>query len=179
MEETHWYALATSYCRELKLRSYLDTRGLETYIPMKYEFREKNGRRERVLKPAIHNLIFVRSDRATLRSIKLVTTGSDSSFRWIMDTIKKEPIVISDRQMQSFVKVCDSRLDGISYFNNKDVSYFTKGDKVRVASGPFEGIEGYLTRIHKDRCVVVVIDGLAAVATTFVHPSMLEKIKEE
>ena len=160
MEEIHWYALGTSYCRELKLKAYFDARQVETYIPMKYGFVEKGDKRERVFRPAIHNLVFVRSDEEYLKSIKVATAGSDCSFRWLMNPEKKEPI------------------EGITYFTHKDVKYFTKGDTVRIAGGPFEGVEGYLTRIHKDRCVVVILDGLAAVATTFVHPSMLEKIKE-
>lgn len=178
MEEIHWYALGTSYCRELKLKAYFDARQVDTYIPMKYGFVEKGDKRERVFRPAIHNLVFVRSDEEYLKSIKVATAGSDCSFRWLMNPEKKEPIIIPDRQMQHFIKVCDSRIEGITYFTHKDVKYFTKGDTVRIAGGPFEGVEGYLTRIHKDRCVVVILDGLAAVATTFVHPSMLEKIKE-
>ena len=43
-------------------------------------------------------------------------------------------------------------------------------------AGVFEGAEGVLVRVKGDRRVVVAIEGLVAVATTFIHPSMLEKI---
>ena len=177
MEETRWYALGTSYCREQKLKAYFDGKGIETYVPMQYGFSEKDGKRKRVLKPAIHNLVFVKSTKEYIKSLKIITSGSSNAFRWLINPSTKEPITVPDNQMINFRKVCDMELDGITYFTSKDIEFFKKGDFVRVAGGPFEGVEGYLTRIHKDRCVVVVVDGLAAVATTFVHPSMLEKVE--
>ncbi|MBP5498693.1 MAG: KOW motif-containing protein, partial [Muribaculaceae bacterium] len=52
----------------------------------------------------------------------------------------------------------------------------TKGDRVRVLAGPFAGAEGVFVRVKGDRRVVVTIEGVVAVATTFVHPSLIEKI---
>ena len=42
----------------------------------------------------------------------------------------------------------------------------------------FEGAEGYFIRIKGDRRVVVCINGIAAVATAFVHPSLVTKIND-
>jgi transcription antitermination factor NusG len=49
---------------------------------------------------------------------------------------------------------------------------------VRIIGGMFAGAEGVFVRVKGDRRVVVNIEGLVAVATTFVHPSMIEKITD-
>ena len=52
-----------------------------------------------------------------------------------------------------------------------------KGDKVRITGGLFEGAIGTLMRIKGNRRVVVSIPGVIAVATTDIHPSLIEKIE--
>ena len=62
---------------------------------------------------------------------------------------------------------------------NPDPGDFSKGDRVRIIGGPFAGAEGIFVRIKGDRRVLINILGLVAVATTHVHPSMLEKITDD
>ena len=52
-----------------------------------------------------------------------------------------------------------------------------KGDKVRITGGIFSGVEGVFVRVKGDRRVVVSIQGIMAVATAFIHPSLIEKIE--
>lgn len=54
-----------------------------------------------------------------------------------------------------------------------------KGDRVRITGGVFEGVEGIFVRVKGDRRVVVSIQGVMAVATTFIHPSLIVPITEE
>ena len=48
----------------------------------------------------------------------------------------------------------------------------------RITGGIFEGVEGVFVRVRHDRRVVVNIEGVMAVATTFVHASLVEEIGE-
>ena len=52
------------------------------------------------------------------------------------------------------------------------------GDRVVVTGGPFKGAEGHIKRIKRDRRLVVTIPGIVAVATTYIHPSLLSKVDE-
>ena len=52
------------------MKSYLDSEGIENFIPMRYEFILKNERRVRKLVPAVHNLIFVYSSRNRIDAMK-------------------------------------------------------------------------------------------------------------
>lgn len=56
--------------------------------------------------------------------------------------------------------------------------HLVKGQKVRITGGVFEGVIGEFVRIRHDRRVVVNIEGVMAVATTFIPPSLVEPIKE-
>ena len=56
------------------------------------------------------------------------------------------------------------------------LSNLKRGQRVRITGGVFEGVEGEFVRIKDDRRVVVVIQGLMAVATAFIHPSLIEQI---
>ena len=52
------------------------------------------------------------------------------------------------------------------------------GDRVVVTGSPFKGAEGHIKRIKRDRRLVVTIPGIVAVATTYIHPSLLSKVDE-
>ena len=49
---------------------------------------------------------------------------------------------------------------------------------MRVTGGPFKGAEGHIKRIKRDRRLVVTIRGVVAVATTYIHPSLLRRVEE-
>ena len=54
-----------------------------------------------------------------------------------------------------------------------------KGDRVRVMTGPFEGVEGIYIKMpnrHEKR-VVIKIEGIAAVATLALNASDVEKLE--
>ena len=84
------------------------------------------------------------------------------------------PQYVPDKQMNDFIKVV--RTMG---FKPVDVNIdLRKGDRVRVLTGPFEGVEGIYVRMpnrHEKR-VVIKIEGVAAVATMALNASDIEKI---
>ena len=53
-----------------------------------------------------------------------------------------------------------------------------KGQKVRITDGVLKGVIGEFVRIRHDRRVVVNIEGVMAVATTFIHSSLVEPITD-
>ena len=173
----HWYALRVTYSRELALKEYLDTQHIESFIPMHYEYMEKNGRRLRKLVPAVHNLVFVHSTRARIDALK-DEAGMRIPIRYIMDRANHAPIIIPDAQMRSFILVAGSYEEAILYVEPAELQ-LVKGQRVRITGGIFEGVIGEFVRIRRDRRVVVNIEGVMAVATTFIHSSLVQPIEEE
>ena len=167
-----WYALRVSYSRELKLKEILDTHGLENFIPMSYKIIEKDGQRKRIRVPAIHNLVFVHAAYGVLRSLQNEPV-SRLAFYFLCHRGTRRPIVIPDSQMRNFMLVAGTEDESLLYLSPDEIP-FEKGKRVRVLSGPFAGAVGVMLRLRKDRRVVVQVQGVMALATTFLHPTLLQ-----
>ncbi|MBR4238085.1 MAG: UpxY family transcription antiterminator [Prevotella sp.] len=177
-DEVCWFPMRVTYNREMSVKRELDALGIENFVPMHYELRENNGARKRVLVPAIHNLIFVRSTQDTLTELKN-TRRELMPLRYIvrhtLEDGRVEIIVVPDRQMENFMRVAGVETDDVMFLDCNE--YICRvGRRVRIVQGPFAGVEGVIKRIKNNKHVVVQVEGLAAVAITFVPPSLLEAV---
>ena len=170
-----WYAIRVTFNREMKVKDDLDLRGIESFIPMKYVMGTRRGRRVKKLVPSIHNLIFFHIEPSLMKEYKATTK---LPIRYIMNPATKKPVVVPENDMKNFIAVAGTYEEQLVYISPKP-GQFTRGDRVRIMGGPFEGAEGVLRRVKGDSRVVVSINGLVAVATTSIHPSLLEKIPKE
>ena len=166
----NWYALRITYGRELALQEYLNSEGIENFIPMHYEYTIKNERR-------VRKLVFVRSSRSCIDAIK-ESRSATLPIRYIMDREYHRPIIVPDSQMRNFMAVSANYDESLLYFEPSELN-IRKGTRVRITGGLFEGVEGEFVRVRNDRRVVVTIEGVMAVATTFVHPSLVEPVTEK
>lgn len=173
-----WYPLRVTYSRELLLKEVLDAEKIESYIPMHYEYVKAGGGKSgsiRKLVPVVHNLIFVHSSLKCIERIKK-SVASFLVVRYIFDRETRLPIVVPDNQMQSFIAVSGSYDEQVVYLDPVATS-LQRGDSVRITGGVFGGVEGVVIRVKGDRRIAVCIQGVMAVATTYVHPSLIEKIE--
>ena len=103
-EQPQWYAIRVTYSREVKLKQYLDSINIKSFIPMHYVEVVRKGRKCKVVTPVVHNLIFIFSIRKVLDRIK-----QELSFkipiRYIMDKAAKQPIVVPEKDMSHFIAV--------------------------------------------------------------------------
>jgi len=178
MTDIRWFPMRVTYNRELKVKSELDDLGIENFIPMQYKIVDTRDGRRRQLVPAIHNLIFVRSAQTELSALKM-TRKELEPLRYMhrvrTDTGRSEILWIPDREMENFLLVARKEDDSIRFLDY-DSLMGRQGKPVRVIEGPFAGVEGTIVRIQRNKRVVVKIDGVAAVAITFVPPSFLEEV---
>lgn len=172
--------MRVTYHREMKIKALLDEIGIENFVPMRYEMVEtKNEKRKRMLVPAIHNLIFVRSTRECLTQLKM-TRQEFAPMRYIMKRAlspneKQEIMHVPDEQMNNFMRVASKQDDSIMFLDNN--AFINKvGQRVKVIDGPFAGVEGVIKRINKNKRVVVQLEGVIAVAIVFVPTSQLSII---
>lgn len=167
-EESHWYALKVFFNKVFDIEETLNGYGISTYIPC--ETQGKGHER----KPMINSLLFFRSTPAFAGRINTLlynkafvyTSGSE---------IGKKPHAIPEKEMNIFMLVCSSGESGLEYFGPDD-SLFRKGDHVRVTDGVFKGAEGYIRRIRGNRCLFVTVQGVCAVATSYIPRCFLQKI---
>ena len=173
-EKKVWYAIRVTYHRELKVKEDLDARGITCFVPMQYRREERHGVMIKRLVPSVHNLIFIHNTPSGMKEYKATT---DLPIRYMMNRETHKPIIVPTREMDNFIKVAGTYEEKLIYLN-PNPGDFTKGERVRIIGGMFAGAEGVFVRIKGDRRVLINIEGLVAVATTYVHPSMIEKITD-
>ena len=177
-EEKLWYAIRVTYNRELKVKEDLDARGINNFVPMQYRREERNGVMVKHLVPSIHNLIFINLTPSEMKEYKETTA---LPIRYIMTPGARgtrKPMTVPNHQMENFIKVAGTYEEKLIYLNPNPED-FAQGERVRIIGGQFAGAEGIFVRIKRDRRVLVSVPGLVAVATTYVHPSMIEKITDD
>lgn len=169
-----WYAIRVTYRRELKVKEDLDSKGIENFVPMQYRLTMVHERRVKKLVPSINNLVFIHISTPDMVDYKKTTA---MPIRYIMDHETHKPVIVPERQMENFIAVAGTYDEQLVYLD-ADPKQFTHGEHVRILGGPFEGAEGIFVRIKGDRRVVVMIEGVVAVATAYIHPSLVEKIND-
>lgn len=173
-----WFAMCAPFCKELDAKQCLDDIGIENFVPMCYKvIKNKDGRKNRELVPAVHNLIFVRTTKSVIQEKK-------KEIPFLQYLTKKEnarniPIIVPDVQMNQFIAVCRNSNENLIYLKPEEID-LKKGTNVRIIGGPFDGVRGVFVKIKgvRSRRVVVLIEGLTAVATTEIAPDLIEVIKE-
>ncbi len=172
-----WYVLRVTYQREIAASKVLEELQIEHYVPtVRTRIRNEKGvTMGWKTEPLVHNYIFIHD---TYENIKKLKHGKLDYLRFIMgkdDTgLLSVPQYVPDKQMADFIKV-------VRTMGSKPVDPnidLRKGDKVRILTGPFEGVEGVYTRMpnrHEKR-VIIKIEGVAAVATVAINASDIEKI---
>ena len=164
----NWYAGRVRYNTEKKIKDFLVQNNITHYIPFEKKIIERDRRRKRVIRPVIPCYIFVYTDYQTLLSLPRQCGYPISYVRNIVTHHIQE---IPSKQMQDFMLILDFSETTIKIGNTN----IKQGDRVRVIKGDFAGIEGELIRIKGHKRVVVRLEGLFSVATTYIPSSFLEK----
>ena len=184
-KQLQWYPMRITYGRDermFRLKQLLDDEGLENFLPQRYKYtKTATWDIEKKLIPAIHGLIFVHATQERLTELKM-TRREFEPMRYmsnqISETVGDTILTVPEHQMQNFMRVASLQDDRYIYLENMD--FVAKpGKRVRITEGDFKGVEGIIKRIKKNQCVVVQIEGIAAIALTFVPPAWLEDISSE
>lgn len=170
-----WYAMKTVYKKELQAKSYLDSRGVENYIPMVRDDSGRYGRKQMILKPAVHNLVFIKTDLAELNDIKISLHYLHNKLMTVEEGLSA-PIIVPTRQMEQFIDAMTNHLDKVTYID-LSTTQLEKGTPVRIIDGDFKGYEGELakTKGKRNRVVHIILESVAAFKIE-VEASCIEKI---
>lgn len=170
-----WFAMSAPYCRELKAKHALDSIGIRSFIPMRYQIvTPRNSKASRQLKPAVHNLIFVHSSKETVQQVK-------SQLQFLQYLTRTEngkniPIIVPDKDMEQFIAVTETYNERLIYLTPDEIN-LKKGTRVRIIGGQFNGIEGTFLKLkgHRNKRVVIMANDIIGVALE-VQPDLIEII---
>ena len=202
-KELHWYAMKVFYNKVFDMEDLLEAYHIESYIPVSQEeqkgrahslaARKLAGDKDRIGKrkfiqegpmiyrrnPLVASLMFIHadSDQLAFVSSRLFDPVAQKSHGFIYKNADREGYsVIPDIQMDSFRLAISAWNHGWEIVD-ANLS-LDPGDKVRVIDGPMKGAEGYIKRIGKDKRLLVCIEGVIAVATSYIPRQFLEKVAE-
>lgn len=172
-----WYAYRANYLAIKRIVDFVeqcnDGKSEEeksvAFIPTRMVERfDKEGVRSYEERAIIPSLLFVRSDDDIVLKICRNPLFKASVYKYPGSS---EPAPIDDRVMEIFMMVLTRGRD----LEAIDLS-LAKGTRVRVTDGIFKGAEGYVARIKNAKRFIVKVEGVAAVATTYIPRQFLEKI---
>ena len=132
--EKLWYAMGcTSSRKELKVRDDARRRGLQSFVPLKYEVKRTRGQQVRALVPAITGLVFV---CGTLDEVKQY--AQDTSYpvylRKSTFSDKRDYLCVSLNAMNNFIAVTENNEEHVTYFNPGEIT-LREGDQIRIRGG--------------------------------------------
>ncbi|MDE6266911.1 MAG: hypothetical protein K2M07_06155 [Muribaculaceae bacterium] len=170
--DTHWYAIRTR--REFRAVEQFNPLCEEVFLPTETIITEGRRRRERAVIP---HVLFVKSSMS--RILELEQKSKEHPEQTVPFWVYRYP---NDRRIQ---QIPQSSIDLLRLLTAPDCSrceIFRKDDfrvdqRVRVIGGRFEGYEGYVQRVRKNRHVVVKIEGICMVMLPFIHPDLLQQIE--
>jgi transcription antitermination factor NusG len=133
-EGSRWYACYTRGRHENKVASHLDSRHIETFLPVHREDVQWSDRRKTVERPMFPSYVFARFESSEVQQV-MNTRGLVTILRagGKLAAIPDEEI----ENLRRFAEVLSDR--GIVPEREPVIE---AGDRVRVVSGPFAGIDG-------------------------------------
>lgn len=173
MPHPNWFVVYKSGSSVQKFKERLDQYGLEYFIPtiLKEELSKDGKEMIGIETPAISNLVFIRTDK----DIRKIVDEVDCLRAPFKDYATGKPAIVEDEEMSQFMTVINARQRNAKILRDP-FSKFAPMQKVRVRGGQFEGLEGRIVRIQRDRQLVISL-GTMAVAISGIHHSLLDPIE--
>ena len=178
----HWYVLRTTYGQEKKAYDYMQSKGVEVFLPTEMVVRLVKGKRRKLEVSLIPNMFFAYGTEEELKSFVFDNVNLPFLrfyYRFYQEgRLKmKTPLIVPASQMRSFRIICETRDDNM-IVSTRVIPRFQRGDMVRVVEGKFKGVVGRVVKYKAQQRVGMIIDGLVSVATAYVPDAFLERIEE-
>lgn len=144
-----WYVFYTKPRFEKKVNEKLMAKGIETYLPLIKVWRQWSDRKKLIEEPLFKSYIFAHVNEKG----RLAVLQTDGIVRCI--SFNGKIAVVPDDQIEYVKKIVEFKQDSL-----KVVSQIYKGTRVKVVSGPLEGMEGFVEYVDEDKWVVFNVDAV-------------------
>ncbi len=174
-----WFVLRVSYGRIIKAKAFIEAKGLECYVPMRYKEVRKQGKKQIITEPLLSSFLFVYATAEQVETLlhdnNVVANESRALLSYYFDhTIHRQdnsdynpPLTIREKAMNNFIKLTSIKNPHIIPVTSNNIQ-FKMGDYVVVTEGEFKGVHGRVARIAgQQRVIVELFDG-CLVATAYV-----------
>ena len=184
-----WFVLRVSYGRIIKAKAFVEAKGLECYVPLRYKEVRKQGKKRIITEPLISSFMFVHASAEQVDSLlqdknikafenrALLSYYYDHTSHCENTPTKNPPLIIADTGMDNFIRLTSIHNPHIIPVTSENIKY-KLGDEVVITEGEFKDIHGRVTRIAgQQRVVVELFDG-CLVATAYIPNGAMEMYNE-
>ena len=174
--QKYWFAARTLSKQEFAVKKRIENLNLEEgidvecYLPTRTVISQLKYRRKRNVVPVARGLIFI---HATKQSACDIHNVYGVQVFYMKDFSTHSMLVVPDKQMHDFMFLLDFSPSGIEVLNKN----LKRGDRVRVIKGPLLGLEGELVRLMGHKRVIIRLEGVVSIATSYIPGSFLERIE--
>ena len=184
-----WFVLRVSYGRILKAKAFVEAKGLECYVPMRYKEVKKQGKKRIITKPLLPSFLFVHATaeqvETLLYEIKVCSDESRNLLSYYFDhTVHRQdnpkhnpPLIIRDEAMDNFIRLTSIKNPHIIPVTTEIIQY-KLGDMVIVTEGDFKDIHGRVARIAGQQRVAVELLEECFVATAYIPKNAMKPFVE-
>lgn len=166
----HWYALRTFHNKATAVCRFAEEQQVEWYTPIREEEVVVEGETEIRRVALMPQLLFLKCNEEFITRLRQLT--SDNILPYCTPGTS-QPHIIEESEMELFRFATRTAAATAEYI---DPEQLTSSDKVRITGGMFAGYEGYIRRVHGTKRFIVAIEGIAAVATTYIPRQHIERI---
>ena len=174
-----WYVMRDLKRANAKERAYdvLADAGFEAFTPQRWEVVTRGGRKERVLKAVIPDLLFVHADKPRLdEELKRIPS---LQYRYQRGHKIDDPMTVGDAEMERFIRALEATREDseAKFFKPEEMTAEMVGKEVRIIGGELNGYTGKLLKMRgsKRRWLLVELPGLLSAAVE-VQPEYVELI---
>ena len=174
-----WFVLRVSYGRIIKAKAFVEAKGFECYVPLRYKEVRKQGKKRIITEPLISSFLFIYAKRSQTDVLLCDCSNNTADKKALLSFYydhtsfcedapdKNPPITVSDSAMDNFIKLTSINNPHIIPVTSENIKY-KFGDEVVITEGEFMGIHGRVARIAgQQRVVVELFDG-CLVATAYI-----------
>jgi len=159
-----WHALYTRHQHEKVVAQALLSKGFDVFLPQYRAVHRWKDRRKEVLLPLFPNYVFIYGGLD--RMLNIVTTpGVHSLVTW-----GARPAEIPTEEIEAVRRLVNSPLQIEPH------PFLKCGDRVRIKSGPLEGIKGILVRKTRGVRLVLSVEMLSQSAAVEVDIKIVERV---
>jgi transcription antitermination factor NusG len=139
-----WFAIYTRPKNEKKVAEQLFKLGIDVYCPMVTQMNQWSDRKKKVESPLIRSYVFVNLEEKDRNSVFEVH-GIVRYLYWL-----GKPAIIQDNE----IELLRDSLKGI--LSSVEVEGLQPGDSLTISKGPFQGKEGVVSQVEKNKIRLVL-----------------------
>ncbi len=166
-KQHNWYVVKTNPRAEKKVFERILSIGIEAYLPLVQTIRQWSDRKKKIEIPLINSTLFVHCFENELT--KLYDVQGFHSFLYYL----KKPAIVRDYEINNLRILLKQQTD----YEASEFENITKGDKVEVIRGPFQGLIATSIEIDRTHKLIVEIEGIEQKFIVHVPRSFVKKFR--